>query len=69
MRTNKRILVKITKNPKNAWYKKGEIHNVGAYITSDYKSTKKGQKEFYYEKGNGCYGISIYDCKPIIKNT
>lgn len=56
MQIKKRMLIKITKS--NFWYKKGEVHEVGCYITVAF-----GDKYPCFEKYNGMYGINITDCK------
>lgn len=57
--TKKRILVKVTKS--SGWYKKGDVHEVGAYLTYGYVGEKP-----HFEKFRNHWGISIYHCKPIL---
>ena len=56
--TKKRMIVKITNT--NNWYKKGEKHEVGCYITLKFSDGHP-----CYEKKIGHYGICIDDCKVI----
>ena len=56
MKNEERIKVKITRT--NLWYKKGEVHEVGNYITFEWFDGRP-----FYEQGNGCMGIDVADCE------
>lgn len=56
---NVRMRVKITQITGEKWYKVGEVHEVGCYITLAYCGGPS------YEKSKGFNGIDITDCKII----
>ena len=57
MKKEERINVKIVKLTGGCWYKVGEVHNVGNYITFDFKCG-----EPMFEVNNGYRGIEVSDC-------
>ena len=57
----RRMLVKITRTPKTqSWYKKGETHEVGCYMVTDFMNS-----DFAYECKLNYLGINVLDCKII----
>ena len=59
MKNEERIQVKITTS--RNWYKKGQIHEVGNYVTFDFAGNDP-----CFEKGQGTYGIHVSDCEILI---
>ena len=54
----RRMLVKITKT--DTWYKKGDVHEVGCYMVTNYM-----HGDFFYEKIRHQYGIDVTHCRII----
>ena len=60
MKPEEKISVKITGDNPILWYKKGEIHEVGNYISFDWHDG-----EPHFEKEEGYFGIALKDCEII----
>ena len=58
-----RIKVLITAGIKDKWYKKGEIHEVGNYLSFSW-----GDDEPHFEQGDRVFGIPLSSCKVLPKD-
>ena len=61
MKAQEKIFVKTICT--NNWYKKGEIHEVGNYVTFDYCGNDP-----CFEKSGGSHGINVSDCEIFESN-